>query len=334
MNSDLFKYLKEDTEMELLLRTQDIPVMSFYQRGNSSVVDKDLVIPQGHLIGIHRQPRHVPVPSHSHNYVEFVYMYSGSTKHIIDSRTEITLNPHDLLMIRQGTVHSVEPAGTDDIAVNFLILPEFFRHPDLCLEDGSVLRHFIVGSSKKNGSVADYLHYHLEGLPPAQNLLENMIWSLLHQSMDRQSILQSTLGVLLQELLITSTQTKLSDTSRYEAHIMLSACHYIEKQYPTATLEEFSASVTQPSYYVSRLFKKHTGNTFKEYVQSVRLARAAYLLTYTAKPVEKIIAEIGYENSSYFHKIFKKAYHMTPKQYRNFCCKGTSRAEIGSIGTD
>jgi len=45
--------------------------------------------------------------------------------------------------------------------------------------------------------------------------------------------------------------------------------------------------------------------------------KAAVLLTSTSIPVEEIIVEVGYENSSYFHRLFKERYGMTPKQYRD-----------------
>ena len=44
---------------------------------------------------------------------------------------------------------------------------------------------------------------------------------------------------------------------------------------------------------------------------------AAFLLTATGLAVEDIIAAVGYDNSSYFHRIFKAAYGLTPKKYRD-----------------
>ncbi|WP_242871169.1 helix-turn-helix domain-containing protein [Pseudobutyrivibrio sp. YE44] len=43
---------------------------------------------------------------------------------------------------------------------------------------------------------------------------------------------------------------------------------------------------------------------------------AAYLLTNTELPVTDISADVGYNNFSYFYKIFKKEFGMTPKEYR------------------
>lgn len=319
MRTELLNFLKSETELELNMQKFGIPALSPYPEDpNCNMVDKDRVISHGQLMGSLLQPRHVAFPDHTHNYVELVYMYSGTTTHVINKKTTIKLETYDLLLLKQGVSHSISPAGHDDIAIHFVILPEFFKHSSLFLEDGSALRHFIAGSMKESNSIADYLHFHLKNLMPAQNLLENMIWSLMNGKRNRQAINQATMGILIQELLLHSDNKELYDVNQYEVHLLLSAYQYIETCYAEATLEEFSLSMKQPSYYISRLFKKHTGSTFKEYIQTTRLSRAVYLLTATKKPVERIIEEIGYENSSYFHKLFKKAYHMTPKQYRDF----------------
>lgn len=47
------------------------------------------------------------------------------------------------------------------------------------------------------------------------------------------------------------------------------------------------------------------------------MLQAAYLLTETDTPIEQIVVEVGYENSSHFHKLFKEEYGMTPKKYRD-----------------
>jgi len=68
--------------------------------------------------------------------------------------------------------------------------------------------------------------------------------------------------------------------------------------------------------FVSKIIKKHAGHTFKQLLQMKRLHQAAFLLSTTALPVEDIIALTGYDNTSYFHRIFREYYHMTPRVYR------------------
>ena len=73
-------------------------------------------------------------------------------------------------------------------------------------------------------------------------------------------------------------------------------------------------------YYVSvnhlnRLFKKRFNMTVGEYITDVRMKTAARLLETTQLSVVAVSDKTGYNNYSYFIKVFKKYYGMTPKEY-------------------
>ena len=69
--------------------------------------------------------------------------------------------------------------------------------------------------------------------------------------------------------------------------------------------------------YLSNYLKKQTGKSFIELVHLQRINVAANYLTYTNAPIEQIALKIGYENPSYFYKIFKKIIKVLPSEYRN-----------------
>ena len=69
--------------------------------------------------------------------------------------------------------------------------------------------------------------------------------------------------------------------------------------------------------YFSRLFKKETGETFIEYVIRTKMQRAKELLDQTALSIVAICEQLGYDNPSYFNKLFKGCYGLTPTEYRN-----------------
>ena len=68
--------------------------------------------------------------------------------------------------------------------------------------------------------------------------------------------------------------------------------------------------------HFSRFFKKITGQTFSEYLMDYRLGAAAQLLAKSDQSVSEIAQTIGFDNLSYFCRIFKHKYHSTPRQYR------------------
>ena len=67
---------------------------------------------------------------------------------------------------------------------------------------------------------------------------------------------------------------------------------------------------------LSREIRRRTGKTYKELLQEKRMQQAVYMLTNSAVPVTDIIESVGYDNTSYFYRIFREKYGMSPKEYR------------------
>lgn len=91
---------------------------------------------------------------------------------------------------------------------------------------------------------------------------------------------------------------------------------YIEKNIKTANLEELSAIIGYSNVYTGSLVKKFTGKSFTKLVQAKRCSIAAKKLLNTDLSIEKIVADVGYENESFFRKIFKEKYGKNPLDYR------------------
>lgn len=68
--------------------------------------------------------------------------------------------------------------------------------------------------------------------------------------------------------------------------------------------------------YISGLFKKETGITFTEFVNKSRMEYAAALLNEGYDSIRDIAAACGISDQSYFSKLFKHQYGVTPKEYR------------------
>ena len=68
--------------------------------------------------------------------------------------------------------------------------------------------------------------------------------------------------------------------------------------------------------YLGRLFKKETGISFKTYLNQKRLEYAALLLREGKDSITDIALKSGFNNVTYFNKVFHKAYNMAPMQYK------------------
>ena len=286
-----------------------------YMDADSDVIDAKKLLDSGRLITIRPHTRFAHFPEHSHNYVEVVYMCSGSTTQIANGK-QIVLHEGELLFFGQGARQEILPAGENDIAVNFIILPQFFdKVLEMLEEEKTPLRNFIVDSLGNSTGNTNCLYFQVSDVLPIQNLMENLIWTLLRgASPNRRSICQTTMGLLFMQLL--NYTDRLVSRSTEEAAIV-KVLRYIEENYPTGSLTEIADALHYDPCWLSREIKRRTGKTFKELLQEKRLTQAAYFLKHTSLHVDEIGEAVGYSNLSYFHRIFQEKFGVTPKKYRD-----------------
>ena len=99
--------------------------------------------------------------------------------------------------------------------------------------------------------------------------------------------------------------------------IIKKAIRYISQNFSrNLTLDEVADHVHLNSAYFSTLFKQSTGSSFKEYLNMVRIEESKRLLSNTDYSIIDISLATGFEDQSYFSKVFKKYTGLTPKQYR------------------
>ena len=94
-------------------------------------------------------------------------------------------------------------------------------------------------------------------------------------------------------------------------------CAYIEKHYAEEiTLEQLAGTVHLSPGYLSRLFHKKTGVTFRSYINRTRVENAARMLRASHRGVNDIALDCGFCNLSHFHRVFKEHTGMTPREAR------------------
>ena len=317
MNEMLLEKLSRITEEEqAILNGEDHVNRSlYYSSETDNQIDSARVLANGKLIDIRPHTRFVHFPPHTHNYVEFIYMVKGETTHIIDGE-RILLREGDLLFLNQHATQEIYPASKDDIAVNFMILPQFFDEAFRMISaEQSSLRDFIISCLTSRNSQSNYLYFHAHSLIPVQNLLENLIWNLLEDEPNKRSMNQITMGLLFLSMINHSSEIEISENS-FDQQITMELLSYVQNEYKTATLAEVANEHRMDVYTVSRIIKKQTGSTFKALLEERRMDQACFLLKNTALTVEDIALNIGYENLSFFYRLFQKVYGKTPRQYR------------------
>ncbi|MDF2652724.1 MAG: hypothetical protein K0Q73_8529 [Paenibacillus sp.] len=83
------------------------------------------------------------------------------------------------------------------------------------------------------------------------------------------------------------------------------------------SLTRLSALVHHSPTYLSRLYKRMTGQMLSDYITEERMKKAQHLLAHTALKIQEIATQVGYEAAPQFNRSFKKMFKMTPQVFRD-----------------
>ena len=128
MDHNLFSRLSAVTPEEQRILDGSQVNLSEYARSRAGEVAFDALFHNGRLIEVRPHTRFAPFPRHRHDYVEILYMASGQTTHHLAGGT-VRVQRGELLFLGRNTWHAIDPAGRDDVGVNFLIDPAFSTPP-------------------------------------------------------------------------------------------------------------------------------------------------------------------------------------------------------------
>ncbi len=301
-------------EEKALLTDGKIDYTAYGQAAGQLKVDAKRLLQSGRLMQARPHTRFVHFPAHTHNFVEMVYMCAGETTHVIDG-TRVTLKQGELLLLAPKAVQEVLPAGEKDIAVNFIILPAFFdRALEMLGAEQNRVVDFLVGCLSTETPAVRFLHFDVADVLPIQNLLENLIWTLLHNDLNRRRIRETTMGLLMMQL--ANHMDRLigegSDATRFSAAVL----RYVDERYRDGNLQELADELHMHWSAVSKRITRYFDCTFKDLLQEKRLQKAATRLATTDLSVGDVILSVGYENTSHFHRIFRQKYGVSPREYR------------------
>lgn len=154
----------------------------------------------------------------------------------------------------------------------------------------------------------------IEGGAPSTNILSvNELYLQSLQSINSIEELCYKLQNII-DIFIESMYYKFTDANNKSIKI---AIKYIATHFSsTITLKEIASYVNLSPAYFSSLFKKNTKVSYSEYLNYVRIEESKRLLSNTDYPVLDIAIATGFEDQSYFSKVFKKYTGFSPAKYR------------------
>lgn len=249
---------------------------------------------------------------HDHHFFELVYVTSGTAEHTLNGSRSI-LKPNDFFFIDLGSYHSFEHAKNLEL-INCLFLPEFIDETLQGCDSLDALLHssMIRYSRLTVGQTwADRIFHDENG--KIGTLLSEMVDEYEHKQFGSNEIFRCH----LKEILIFTLRMLVQPAKAYSDSIINEVISFVNKHYhKPLTLQTFCDQTHYNLSYISRRFKQETGMTFREYVQKIRIEKACELLAGSDMTVSEIARAVGYDDIQFFHSVFKRLLHMTPKEYQ------------------
>jgi AraC-like DNA-binding protein len=249
----------------------------------------------------------INVPVAMFGALDIIIVQSIST--ISKKRVRRCLSVHEISTTQDGTIVP-SPVFIWDPAT------DTFHSFASVLPAASPLSSFMAENIRSNGE-AEYMLFSTEGVPPLENLFENLAYAMVGQDVVSTDVLKATVSLILRyfseipECMISAVRHR-SDSELLQTRIE----EYLRTDFRTATLSELAEKLGLSIPYLSKRIRELCGSTFSRLLQEARFDEAIRLLQETDLPVGDIIIAVGYENTSFFHNQFKERYHCSPLRWR------------------
>lgn len=257
---------------------------------------------------------------HSHEFIEFVYVTQGTGTHYYQGFS-YPIARGDVFVIEPNAEHSYM-ANRDKLAVyNVLFQPSLIAAElETLASFVSFIDFFYVEPFMRR--YADFqshlvldVNQHLEIVFLLDRLLNEFNRKRLgYRVLVKTQLIE--LFVLLSRCHEENNKQSLPGLSSHEA-IIRRVCQFIELHHAQPlTLQQVSQLCGMSQTEFSRLFKRHVGQTFIEFRNRIRLDAARELLRTSGEKILTISERVGFEDLSFFNKLFKLREGVTPRQYR------------------
>ncbi len=268
----------------------------------------------GSYIYMDTQPRYFPALMHKHSFFEALFVYSGKCINVFpDSLFE--LEEGDFFIMPPGMEHSLSVHDDNSIVVNILIQKKTFHNAfaGLISEDDVFSGFFNNALFGGNSTTTIYVN--------CDNSIKKLINQMYCDIDLSQPKLTSRILNLHFQLLISYIIRDLKDQIHiYETKTadnpLQPLMKYLRENSAVATRASTAQRFGYSSDYLYRLIKQHTGKSFVELITEIRMQKASDMLLNSKMSIDMIAEKCGYLGKSNFYSAFKKAFNVTPKQYR------------------
>lgn len=301
--------------------------MHFVKRNNLIIPEISETIPPMYLeewffdlsskqtIHIQKHNRYSPNIEHKHNFFELFYVLDGTCHQKIGD-TSFSMKRGDICLIPPGIVHNIS-VFDESIIIDILIRKSTFEDIFLnFLRSDNILSRFFMHNLYAP-LANDYIIFRTGNDEEIENLVMDLFLEYINKNVYFDELLNNGLISLFAKMLRNYESTCILPAPvNNQRDLAYDFVRFIKDNYKDVSLENVANHFNYTPEYTSRLIRKVTNSSFTKILKSTRLDISLSLLTETNISVSDISNHIGYPNPEHFIRTFKKAYNLTPSEYR------------------
>ena len=254
---------------------------------------------------------------HYHSTYEIYYLLEGNRYHFID-RNIFFVQPGSLVFIAKNRIHKTSPAEQHFhrrflIEIEETVMEQWFtkmaggRLCSLCTDEMSIITLTTAQQAFLNAKLDAIKQEAFQKREAFEEMIEYLLREILLFSFRIKS--EGNAAHISAKNLIGSETEKIRTVNRVAGYL---ADHYQE----SSSLDELASRFFTNKFYLTRIFKQVTGFTIREYLHIQRVQKAQEFLRSSLLPITEIALMVGFENVSYFEKIFRRYCMQSPREYR------------------
>lgn len=309
-----FSEYNQGVEEGILVQT---PISGFYrektvdQRG---ITNKDME--RDFNAGVILHCRYSYPVLHNHDYVEIVYVASGSCLNLFrDSSFE--MREGDVCILSPNSFHAVSCTSDESCILNIVVSLGFFGQKFLeILRGGKLVSEFLENILYKRSSTPYVLFR-----TGKDEWLHDLAARLLTEEIQKPYAYDYSISLLASEFLLHVSRdyemmaivpNAQSDTQN---SLIVSVLGYLSVNYNRSTLAQTAVFFGYSAAYLSRLIKENTGKNYNQIITELQMTKAAELIKSGEASLTDVALEVGCFDSSHFNKKFKSVYGISPRDY-------------------
>lgn len=256
------------------------------------------------------------VPIHWHEEMEITLITTGSGQHKIDLKP-FNVEEGDIIIVKPFALHSIEQINNNKMTWDTMVFN--LNMLNSALTDGCLIKYFAPLFNNEN-ELPMIIKKDSSGYDEIYSTIKKIFYCYKEKSYGFELELKSLFFHLFYTIYSNKLvkEKKVSSISKETSIKIKSILQFIHKNYnKDLSISEIASTCNFSEYHFMRFFKKYIGMTCIEYINNYRLEIASSLLSKSEKSILDISFEVGFNSVSYFNKVFKKKYSITPKEFRN-----------------